>query len=319
MYPLLLEAPIKDYIWGGTRLKTEFGFETDKKIAAEAWVLSCNKNGVNIIKNGEYAQKPLNDILFGDWKNKALGKKAERFSDFPLLIKLIDARERLSIQVHPDDTYAIKNSGNFGKTEMWYVIDAEEGAEIIYGLKHRVSKKEFELRIKNESLFEICNCVPVKKGDVFFIPAGTLHAIGKGILIAEIQQNSDTTYRVYDYNRKDHNGKPRELHIKQALDVTNRQFPSEPYGDIGKTENFSFGKIRKLADCDYFNVELIELCGKIDFYQEDSFISLLLIDGEAEIYYNENKIHIKKGNSLFVPAKLRFYLFGKATFIKTNL
>ena len=219
MYPLLLKAPIKDYIWGGTRLKTEFGFETEKEIAAEGWMLSCHKDGTNTVLNGEFAGKILTEVL-DIWGKEALGKNAERFTYFPLLIKLIDAKDKLSVQVHPDDSYALKNEGEYGKTEMWYVVDCDEGASLIYGFNKEISKEEFESRIKDNTLSEVCNYVPVKKGDVFFIGAGTLHAIGEGILIAEVQQNSNTTYRVSDYGRLGADGNPRPLHIEKAVDVT---------------------------------------------------------------------------------------------------
>ena len=175
-YPLLLKPVIKDYLWGGTRLKTEFGFETDKEIAAEGWMLSCHKDGTNTVENGIYAGKPLDEVL-------SLWGYEEKF---PILIKLIDAKDRLSVQVHPDNTYALENEEEYGKTEMWYVVDCEEGAQLIYGFNKKISRSEFEERIKNNTLDEVMNYVPVKKGDVFFIKAGTLHAIGKGILIAEI-------------------------------------------------------------------------------------------------------------------------------------
>ena len=216
-YPLLLKPTIKDYLWGGTKLKTDFGFKTEKDIAAEAWVLSLHKDGMNIVLNGEYSGKPLNEVL-ETWGKSALGKNAERFSYFPILIKLIDAKQKLSVQVHPDDKYALSVEGEYGKTEMWYVVDCDEGAELIYGFKEDISKEEFESRIKDNTLTEVCNFVPVNKGDVFFIEAGTLHAIGEGILIAEVQQNSNTTYRVSDYGRLGADGKPRPLHIEKAVD-----------------------------------------------------------------------------------------------------
>ena len=175
MYPLLLKPPVKDYIWGGTKLKTEYHFETEKEIAAEAWVLSCHKDGADTVVNGELAGKTLPEVLEA-WGDKTLGEKAAAFPYFPLLIKLIDAKDRLSVQVHPDDGYALKNEGEFGKTEMWYVVDCDEGAQLIYGFNREVSKEEFESRIKDNTLPEICNFVPVHKGGGVFIAAGALHA-----------------------------------------------------------------------------------------------------------------------------------------------
>lgn len=163
-------------------------------------MLSAYKDGMNIVLNGEHKVKTINEVL-EIWPKSALGKNAEKFSYFPILIKLIDAKQKLSVQVHPDDEYALSVEGEYGKTEMWYVVDCEEGAELVYGFKENISKEEFEKRIKDNTLTDVCNSVPVHKGDVFFIDAGTLHAIGEGILIAEVQQNSNTTYRVSDYGR----------------------------------------------------------------------------------------------------------------------
>ena len=191
-YPLLLKPVIKDYLWGGRRLIDEYGFETDMKIAAEGWMLASHKDGTNIVLNGELCGQSFDQAL------KAFGGKGEHF---PILIKLIDALDRLSVQVHPEDEFAYKTEGEPGKTEMWYIVDCDEGAELIYGFKGEISAEEFKERIENNTLSDVMNSVPVKKGDVFFIEAGTLHAIGKGILIAEIQQNSNTTYRVSDYGR----------------------------------------------------------------------------------------------------------------------
>ena len=310
MYPLLLKAPIKDNIWGGTRLKTEFGFETEKEIAAEGWMLSCHKDGTNTVLNGEFAGKTLTEVL-EIWGKEALGKNAERFTYFPLLIKLIDAKDKLSVQVHPDDSYALENEGEYGKTEMWYVVDCDEGASLIYGFNREVSKEEFESRIKDNTLGEVCNYVPVKKGDVFFIGAGTLHAIGEGILIAEVQQNSNTTYRVSDYGRLGADGKPRPLHIEKAIDVTKRAPATMPYGNVGAVENTDFGSIRSLAECDFFKVKLINLSGNTEIFEKDSFVSLLILSGEVTVYCNGEIINAKKGDSIFIPANMKINLSGE--------
>ena len=310
MYPLLLKAPIKDYIWGGTRLKTEFGFETEKEIAAEGWMLSCHKDGTNTVLNGEFAGKILTEVL-DIWGKEALGKNAERFTYFPLLIKLIDAKDKLSVQVHPDDSYALKNEGEYGKTEMWYVVDCDEGASLIYGFNKEISKEEFESRIKDNTLSEVCNYVPVKKGDVFFIGAGTLHAIGEGILIAEVQQNSNTTYRVSDYGRLGADGKPRPLHIEKAVDVTKREPATVAYGNVGVTQNTDFGSVRELAECDFFKVKLINLSGKTEISEKDSFVSLLVLSGEVTLDWGDEIINAKKGDSIFIPADMKISLSGE--------
>lgn len=314
MYPLLLKPPIKDYLWGGTRLKTDFGFETDKEIAAEAWMLSVHKDGMNTVLNGEYAGKTISEVL-QIWGADALGKNAESFSYFPILIKLIDAKQKLSVQVHPADDYALSVEGEYGKTEMWYVVDCEEGAELVYGFKNDISKEEFEKRIKDNTLTDVCNSVPVHKGDVFFIDAGTLHAIGEGILIAEVQQNSNTTYRVSDYGRLGADGKPRELHIDKALDVTKCEAPKMPYGNIGEITVDGKNTIRELAVCDKFSAKFLELNENMNIYQKDSFVSLIVLEGDACIKWNNGEIKAKKGDSIFIPAGLETNLCGNANIL----
>ena len=318
MYPLLLKPTVKDYLWGGTRLKTEFGFETDKEIAAEAWVLSTHKDGEDIVTNGEFKGKTLTEVL-KIWGNNAIGERAAKFPYFPILIKLIDAKDKLSVQVHPDDKYALEKEGEFGKTEMWYVVYCDEGAELIYGFKKEVTKAEFEERIKDNTLSEICNYVPVHKGDVFFIEAGTLHAIGGGILIAEVQQNSNTTYRVSDYGRLGADGKPRELHIEKALDVTKRTIPTIAYGSVGEIETTEFGQLRKLATCDLFTSELLSLDGETEICCKDSFVSLLVIDGEIKVSYEDNSFFAEKGASIFVPAGFNIKVLGKAEILYSRV
>ena len=311
MYPLLLKAPIKDYLWGGTKLKTDFGFETEKEIAAEAWMLSCHKDGMNIVLNGEHKGKTLNEVL-EIWGESALGNNAEKFSYFPILIKLIDAKQKLSVQVHPDDEYALANEGEFGKTEMGYIVDCEPDAKLAYGFKKNINKAQFEKRIKDNTLDEVINYVPVKKGDVFFIEAGTLHAIGEGILIAEVQQNSNTTYRVSDYGRLGADGKPRELHIEKAIEVTNLKTPNIPYGDIGRVIVNNKNTIKELAVCDKFFANLLELNTQIELYSPESFVSLIVLDGNVSIKWSDSEIIAKKGDSVFVPACLKAVLSGQA-------
>ena len=317
MYPLLLKPPVKDYLWGGTKLKTDYHFETDKAVAAEAWVLSCHKDGACTVENGELAGKTLPEAL-ELWGASSLGKNAAAFPYFPLLIKLIDARDRLSVQVHPDDEYALKNEGEFGKTEMWYVVDCEEGAQLIYGFNKKISRSEFEERIKNNTLDEVMNYVPVKKGNVFFIKAGTLHAIGKGILIAEIQQNSNTTYRVSDYGRLGADGKPRELHVNKAVDVTVTDVPTIPYGNVGEVKAFDYGTERQLAECEYFNTLKLDLDGEKEINTEKSFVSLLVLSEEITVKYDGGKVKAQKGGSILIPQGLKVLLSGIAEVIYTE-
>ena len=309
MYPLLLKPSIKDYLWGGIKLKSYFGFDTEKEIAAEAWMLSAHKDGMNIVLNGEHKGKTINEVL-EIWGKSALGERAEKFSYFPILIKLIDAKQKLSIQVHPDDEYALAVEGEYGKTEMWYVLDCENGAELVYGFKDDISKEEFEKRIKDNTLTEVCNTVPVHKGDVFFIEAGTLHAIGEGILIAEVQQNSNTTYRVSDYGRLGLDGKPRKLHIEKALDITKCEAPKISYGNIGEIKTNGKNTIRELVVCDKFSAKLLNINEPMDIYSQNSFVSLIVIKGNVSIKWDSGEIKAKKGDSIFIPAGFKAKLEG---------
>ena len=311
MYPLLLKPEIKDYLWGGDLLKTDFGYETQKEIAAEAWVFSAHKDGPGVVTNGELKGKTLPEVL-ELWGEKAIGPRAAEFPYFPLLIKLIDATTTLSIQVHPDDKYALENEGEFGKTEMWYIVDCKEGAELIYGFNRDISKDEFERRIKDNTLTEVCNYVPVHKGDLFFIAAGTLHAIGEGIVIAEVQQNSNSTYRVSDFGRLGADGKPRPLHIDKAIDVTNREVPKIPYGQVGEITKDGNNTIRELARCNFFTAGVIDLKDSIEIKSNESFMSLLVLDGNAKISYKDGSLDIKKGDSVFVPAGFDVTATGEA-------
>lgn len=318
MRAMKLKAPLKDYLWGGNKLKKEFGKETDKEIVSEAWELACHKDGMSIITNGEYAGKTLQEYIDIAGKD-VLGENAKKFPYFPILIKLIDARDNLSVQVHPNDEYAMKVEGEFGKTEMWYVVDCEPDASLIYGFTDTISKEEFAERIKNNTLLEVCNQVPVKKGDVFFIEAGTLHAIGKGILIAEIQQNSNTTYRVYDFGRVGADGKPRELHVEKAKEVTSLTPPTRPVKPLARiplASNLDY-KMDMLAACELFTVFHVTVNGGCKFnVNNDSFQTFTVLDGELKLMVQSEELQVKKGETVFLPANLGDYvLAGKAELI----
>ena len=216
--PIFLQGVCKDYLWGGNRLREEFGKTSGADKIAESWELACHKDGSSILKNGPDAGKTLREYLDAHGTG-FLGTNCAGCTTVPVLIKLIDAKQDLSIQVHPDDDYAMRVEGEPGKTEMWYIVDAAPGAALYYGVKKAVSKEEFARRIQEQTLPEILNRVEVTAGELYFIPSGTLHAIGAGILLAEIQQNSNTTYRVYDYGRRGADGRLRPLHSEKALDV----------------------------------------------------------------------------------------------------
>ena len=304
-YPLLLKPVLKPYLWGGDRLKKEFGFDAGEPITAEAWMLACHKDGSNVVANGALAGQTLPDVL-QKWG----------YEELPILIKLIDAKAKLSVQVHPDQAYARLHEGENGKTEMWYVVDCAEGAELIYGFQKKICREEFKKRIENNTLDEVVNHVPVQKGDVFFIEAGTLHAIGEGILIAEIQQSSNVTYRVSDYGRLDANGKPRALHVDKALDVTVTDVPSRPHGKIGAVSAHAYGNERVLCECELFKVTLIDLDGE-KRAKTDTVSALLVLEGQVSLGYADGEIKLSKGDSVLIPKDCEVTLHGKGQIIYT--
>lgn len=315
MYILKLKPVFKDYIWGGTKLRDEYGFESNLEKLAEGWMLSCHKDGENLIENGDFEGKTLTEVV--NTNPDYLGENGKKFEYFPILIKLIDAKNDLSVQVHPDNEYAMCVEKEYGKTECWYVLDCDDDAELIYGFNKSITSEEFKEKIADNTFLETVNKVKVKKGDLFFIEAGTLHAIGKGILLAEIQQNSNTTYRVYDYGRLGADGKPRELHVEKAIDVTNCTPPTRstnPEGELLVKDGYS---TQLLTKCDLFNVEKVSIdttyTSKAD---EKSFVSVLVTDGNATI----DKIEIRKGDSLFIPANYgEFTVTGKSELIITRV
>lgn len=317
MQILKLKPVFKDYIWGGTRLKDDFGFESELDKLAEGWMLACHKDGKNTIENGEFAGRTLEDVIEEKGSITTLGTNSEKFPYFPVLIKLIDAKDNLSIQVHPDNEYAQKVEHEFGKTEIWYVLDAEPDATLVYGFKNKISSEEFKAAIESNTLMDVLNVVNVKKGDLFFIEAGTVHAIGKGTLIAEIQQNSNSTYRVYDYGRVGKDGRPRELHIKKAVDVSKTEPAKYEIKPFGEEESISGGTKQLLTECDLFTVNKYNVSGEINFFaDETSFNHILVTEGSGKI----NDTAFKKGDSYFVPASFGEYrISGKAEILITNI
>lgn len=284
LYPLKLSPVCKEIIWGGTRLKTEYGKVSPLEKIAESWELTVRSDGMNRIENGPCAGMTLGEYL---------GSEAE---GFPLLIKLIDACDKLSIQVHPDDAYAREKEGEYGKTEMWYIVDAEPGAKLVYGLKN-YDKEGFRTAAADGTLESYLRYVEVKKGDVFFIPSGCVHAIGAGILIAEIQQSSNVTYRVYDYMRRGKDGKLRELHVEKALDVIVDYTDDE----IEKIR-FACGREESaLADCRYFRVDRHLVDGEITLDAADGFVHVLCLSGEGDV----GGVTLTKGESIFLPKGMR--------------
>ena len=309
-----LKPAFKDYIWGGTRLRDEYGKDCDYDKVAESWELSCHKDGASVVDGGDFDGLTLAQYIEKEGKS-VLGSNCERFENFPILIKLIDAKDNLSVQVHPDNEYAMRVEGEYGKTEMWYVVDCDEGATLLYGFKKEISKDEFAQRIADNTLLEVTNAVPVKKGDVFFIRSGTLHAIGKGILIAEIQQNSNTTYRIYDYGRVGKDGKPRELHVEKAKDVTvlgpAKAYPETP------VEQYDGYTSKLLSKCEYFTTYRVDVDSKAELEADSSsFNSILVLEGEPTV----GGIKAKKGDSVFISAgEGKYAVEGRCRFVLTKI
>ncbi len=319
MVPMKMIPPCKDYIWGGTRLKTEWGKKTDLDIVAESWELSCHPDSQSVVANGEYAGKKLQEAI--DAMGKAcLGTHCADFDRFPILIKLIDAKNDLSIQVHPDDAYALKNEGEYGKTEMWYVVDADEGATLVYGFSRDLTKEEFRAAIEKNELMDVLNQVPVHAGDVFFIPSGMVHAIGHGILIAEIQQNSNITYRVYDYGRLGADGKPRQLHVDKAVEVSTLTRPAA-VGAAGAPVTENGVTVTPLASCRYFTTRKLEIADSATYTAgAESFVSLLFLAGEGEIRTQDGAVSFARGETFFLPAGLGEYtIAGACTVLETRV
>ncbi len=292
---LKLSPSYKDYIWGGHRLVEEYNKQYEGDILAESWELSCHPDGPSWITNGAYAGKSLKEYIEAEG-NGVLGTNCSCFEDFPILIKFIDAKDNLSIQVHPDNTYALEHENQYGKTEMWYIMDCKEGAFLYYGFNQEISQEEFARRIEEDTLLEVLNKVTVQKGDILFIEAGTIHAIGKDIVIAEIQQNSNVTYRVYDYGRVGKDGKKRELHIDKAIAVTNRT-------PMLRSKSFQ----PHVAQSDYFTVDKLYLDGTTmqkmnGMVTPESFASIIFMEGTGIIRCGEEEMAFQKGDSFFLPA-----------------
>lgn len=313
-----LTPAFKDYLWGGTKLREVYGKPCDFDKVAESWELSTHPAGESRVDGGAYNGLTLSQYF--QQVPQALGKNAAAFESFPVLIKLIDAKDPLSIQVHPSDEYALRVEGEYGKTEMWVIVDCEPGAFLYFGVNRPVSKEEFRQRIEDNTVLEVLNKVEVHPGDVFFIQAGTIHAIGAGILICEIQQNSNCTYRVYDYDRRGADGRPRELHIEKALDVC-RLEPSDTAGRLGEVKALAGGTVQQLGACKYFSTEklIVEEALTLEV-GEDSFVSLLAAEGSGWVEGPENKLAFRAGDSLLVPAGAgRVRVTGRAVLVKTTV
>ncbi|HET8809077.1 MAG TPA: type I phosphomannose isomerase catalytic subunit [Flavobacteriaceae bacterium] len=300
VYPLKFHPILKEKVWGGEKLNSLLCKKTTSKTTGESWEISDVEGNFSVVKSGEFAGKTLRELI-QTHKEKLVGKKVyEQFGNrFPLLIKFIDAKENLSVQLHPDDFLAKKRHDSFGKTEMWYVVQADDGAEIIVGFNENTSKETYLKHLREKSLPKILNAEQTQKGDVFFIKPGLVHAIGGGVLLAEIQQTSDVTYRVYDWNRKGLDGKPRELHTDlaiDAIDFTTKANPKIPYS-LESNETC-------LVENNYFKTKLLSFSGKMEmnYQNKDSFVVYICVEGEAIVKTKGTTNIIKMGETLLLPA-----------------
>ena len=322
LYPFTFKPILKKVIWGGSDICPFKGITPVENGVGESWELSAHPDGQSRIADGYYK-----GMLFNDYLNiigkEALGWKCQAQDRFPVLIKFIAAKPALSIQIHPDDEYALENENEYGKNEMWYVLDAEPGAYLYCGLSRDSSREEIEERIKNNTITEILNRIDGKKGDVVMVKAGTIHAIGAGIFICEIQQNSNCTYRMYDYDRRDKFGNPRELHVAKSLDVVNPvKYVRDNKCNVMLTHNEHY-MAKRLVQCKYFEVIKYEVEDEAKIpVDEASFVSVIVVEGEGTIMTDDydNEMKFKAGESFFISAgKRNIIVKGKSTCIVTHV
>lgn len=308
-----------EYIWGGSRLAEEFDAPVESDRVGELWMLSCHPDARSRVDGGEYDGKSLPEVLTKH--PEYMGTDAGKFSRFPLLIKLIHACDDLSVQVHPDDGYAADTPDKQGKTELWYIIDAEPDAEVICGVSEEFNQEQFRRAIQDGTLLDHLQRFKVRPGDVFFIEAGTIHSIGKGVLLAEIQQSSTTAYRIHDYGRTDGNGQPRPLRIDRAVDVAITVPTVVSPESLNPPEDVDSRTQTVLGECDYFRSVLMETFMPTQIeVGGDSFASVVMLEGKATFMTDSETVTAAKGESLFIAAgtgKVR--ISGKATFIVTSI
>lgn len=312
--PVLLSPAYKDYLWGGERLKLEYNKKTEITPLAETWECSTHPDGESMIISGKYKGKALTQALREnpDW----IGTHPKIKDSLPILVKLIDAKKDLSVQVHPNDDYAIEHENQLGKTELWYVLDAEPGARLIYGFKHDMTEEQLREYVKNETLLPHLRNLPVTKGDVFFIQPGTVHALSAGTIVAEIQESSNVTYRLYDYGRRDKDGNLRDLHIDKAAQVLNYKKSAEVRQPM-RVMRYKPGHASELiGNCEYFRTERIILNGKCEINADElSFVILVCIEGKGK---TEN-LDIEKGSTVFIPAGTgKVSVSGKCTLLSVR-
>ncbi len=295
MQPLFLKPVFKERIWGGSALKREFGYDIPNDHTGECWAISAHPNGPSLIENGSYAGMTLDKLwqehpeLFGNPKEEV----------FPLLTKILDANNDLSVQVHPDDAYAkVHENGELGKTECWYIIDCKEDAEMVFGHNAR-SKEELTEWIHEGKWNAFLRRVKIKPGDFFFVPSGTIHALCEGTLVLETQQSSDTTYRVYDYDRRDAEGNLRELHLEKAIEVTT--VPHQVTGVAPKVKEQEDARITTFVESAFFTVYKWEINGKTAFSFDERYLLLSVIKGSGQLISHREQFELKKGTHLIIP------------------
>ena len=305
LYPLKFKPIFKEKIWGGQKinsiLKKDFSPLSN---CGESWEISSVKDNVSLVSNGFLEGNDLNELIEVYMGDLVGDKVYEKFgNEFPLLIKFIDANDFLSVQVHPDDALALKRHNTFGKTEMWYIIQADENAKLISGFNREVDQSIYQKNLEDKTLKEILNYEAVKAGDAFFIPAGRVHAIGPGILLAEIQQTSDITYRIYDWDRIDDKGISRELHTKQALDAIDYKHLSN-YKTIYEEK---LNETIQIVNCPYFTTNTLHINKPFqkEYYSIDSFVIYMCINGELQIATQNSNVSLKKGETILIPADIK--------------
>lgn len=323
--PFLLKPAGKDYLWGGTRLRSEYGKEIEMEPLAETWECSTHPDGLSLVASGEYSGRTLREVL--EIHPEYMGTHPEVNGGLPILLKFIDAKRDLSVQVHPNDDYAREHeNGQRGKSEMWYVADAKKGSRLIYGFYHDISREELEKSLKDGTVERYLQKIPIQKDDVFFIEAGTVHAIGAGALIVEVQESSNLTYRMYDYNRIDKNGKSRELHIEKALEVADRRGIAHPKQPLRVLKYRKGVASEMLCRCRYFQVKRHLLNteasrGMLGFYTEsNSFQVFVCLEGCGVLYMEDGEmLNFFKGDTIFVPAQsMQLKFHGKAQFLSVT-
>lgn len=299
--PLFLQSVMQEKIWGGTKLRDEFGYKIPSDKVGEYWAISAHPHGVSTIKNGRFAGMGL-DQLYAEHR-ELFGNSSEPV--FPLLTKILDANDWLSVQVHPDNHYAMEHEGELGKTECWYVIAADEGAEIIYGHNAK-SREELRQQIEKKEWDKLLTKVPVKAGDFFYVPSGTMHAIGSGILILETQQSSDTTYRVYDFDRKDDEGNLRELHLEKSIDVLNIGAPANSRPVTVKADDLMS---TLLVASDFFAVYKWEVSGKVNIEKTAAYSLVSVLAGRGVLTVDGETYPIAKGDHFILPSDVKAWTF----------